>query len=1342
VRRGLAIYLAAVLTAAVGATCASAHLSVESADESGVRFIVDLPDVEDVVDAGGRWAGARIPGFVNLFDESLGIHVPVNAYLIAAPHGSHVTCEVDDALHYKIVDYRTPDLARLLGSRFDEMPRRAAEITTDGHLGHQRVVGIRIAPIVYDEVKGGLRIYRRLTVSIEFAGGDRPEAVPGRNATAVGGTEARYRSALLNYEQGKQWRRALAAPDKQGDYFSDAPVWVKVKLDTSGIFCITGSDLEVAGIDIAGIQASSVRLYGGGGLPLTESLAESNPTWMEQVPIKISDGGDGLFGRNDSILFFGLGARDWADLYDRARPKIAYYKSFYSNHNYYWLTWGGAFAAPAKHMETKQTPACEGCVYYEPQSVTTRLHMEADVFENFSVRAEDGWYWQPLRTDSRIDIQVHTPSSDATVPAVVRVRVADWASGRECDNYYYRVILRINNTAVQDTVWEHERTFRNVVDIWGAGVPAGPGQQTIRIEAPSALPPPYTGRGVCKKLDLAWCEVFYRRLLEGAGDGLFFSAPDTTGTVRYDIGGFAASGLYAFEIIDQFEVRQLSGIEISASAPYGAAFFDTVSKSTKRHYALVTPEAMLKPVELAESDVAAEAVRYSSTKSYCVIAHEDLVGAAAEIADFHAGRSVGGVPITSEVVTVQQIYDEFGWGVPDVTAIRDFLRWRYQNGQLAWVLLLGDATWDYKGYGKSSAYPNYVSTYERRYMRRWLEPYNTDDWMAYLEAESASGDSTARWPAVAISRLPASSPEEAADLVARTIAYLGNPEIGRWQNRIILIADDDRTPSGCDAITHTTYAEDLSDEGYPPSVEQVKIYLYEYPRESTGLKPEAKDAFIENLNRGALITNFVGHGDEQRWCQEEVYNPAAKDLVNNGRMRTFLIAASCNVSRFDEPNKSSAGEDLLRRSEGGTIGSLASTHLCQAPANQSLNLFFIRHLFQPGFKDSTLFIGDAVTIAKILAVTASGLDTYSRNNEMYALFGDPLLELAIPRLDVVFTSAGPDTLSRKGAYRLSAGVYDGDEPAGWAQGSAEIWMGEAEDTTGYVDCNGRFIDYELAGSEIFRTRSPVLEDTLGFRFFVASGAREGRRARIGCFASSGLNTASGVIDSVSIYGEEYSDDDVGPQIEILSGGKVVDDGDTLVAGSSVDIRMHDDSGVAVKGKSEFIPSVSIAFDEFERIDLSDGVYAVDGDFTTSSVSFEVPQLTAGVHTLSVAAFDNLNNLTSSDYQVFVGGETVPASGLAYIYPNPLNDVCYIVWDYEHDGVVEVEATIYTVSGRKIWSDSASSSDTGEQVQIRWDGRDVVGDLVANGTYLVIVEALSPEDPDFGTTDRVILSIIR
>jgi hypothetical protein len=1315
---------------------------VVSAGDSHLELLFEISRIEEVFGDEGQWSGVEIPGFISVCGDSAGFSAPARAYLIAVPVDANVTYHISDVNSYSIENYAISSLKDRLGDEIADIPGRAAEITADGYFRDQRIVALRIAPLVYDRQSGAMKIYTRLRVAIDF-GDERAPPRYARPAVASRDDrhEAAYRAGLLNYEQGRMWRRRPEPGLRQGDYFTDAPnsMWIKILVESTGVYCVTGRDLTDIGAGIGGIDPSTLRLYGGGGLPLIESLAETNPIWMRSVPVKIADGGDGSFGSGDSILFYGLGLSDWADLYDKDRANDVYYESFVATSNCYWLTWGGTFSEEPGRMETVLMPECDGCSPYEPESFYERVHMEQDVFVNFGVRADDGWYWRRLRVDSPTFFQIDTPFPDTDRKAGVKIRIADWYSletGDACINSFYRLIVELNGRpAIVDTTWRTSSSTRRVVDISAetTRLTATP-TQLLRMETPSDLLPPYEEESVCDQLYVAWLEFYYWRKFTAVGDEVFFPAPDTTDTVEFNIDGFISPSVYVFDVTDQFSVKELLGAENTTGEGFATNTFtvrDTTRKGVPRRYAVVSPGALRKAVDISQAEIAD--IRNAPGAPYCVVTHEDLLDAATTISDFHDG----------EVVTTGQIFDEFGWGVPDVTAIRDFLRWRYEHGSLAWVLLLGDASWDYKSYIQDAPYPNYVPSYERRYLPPFGNPYNTDDWFAYLAP--VREDSIADYPTVGISRLPAASPEEAELLVSKQISYASNPECGPWQNRVILVADDDHVATGCEqGSPHIRNVEQLSDEGFPRVFDHIKIYLTEYPMDTGELKPGARADFLKHLNRGALITNFVGHGDQFRWTQEEVFNPASVDLVETGRRETFLIAASCNVSKFDEPQSSSVAENLLRRAGGGTIGSLASTHLAFPRPNQLLNLNVIQQMFPSGDKDPTVPIADAVALGKLLTMaTTSDRRSFWMNNEIYALFGDPLQELATPLLDVVFETAVPDTLLRKNAYDFQASIHDLDGIVAWSGVRADICVREAEDTSGYQSCNPLlFIDYDLPGLEIFRGRSDVQGGAFDSRFFMAASARQGGAAAVRCFATDGITSASGILDSLMISGEGVSEDDDGPGIELIFDGEAVAPFDTLAVGSRVDIRLSDESGVAIKGKSEFIPSVSIAYDDVERVNLAESVHAVGGDFTESEAAFIVPPLAVGEHKLSVSAFDNLNNLTTEDYNIYVGSPVSGAANTVYAYPNPAHDDCYIIWEYENDNSIEVEviATIYTVSGREIWTGAVKGPDS--HFQLRWDGSDMAGDAVANGAYLAVVEATAPSEPGFSTRDTIVLVLIR
>ncbi len=257
---------------------------------------------------------------------------------------------------------------------------------------------------------------------------------------------------------------------------------------------------------------------------------------------------------------------------------------------------------------------------------------------------------------------------------------------------------------------------------------------------------------------------------------------------------------------------------------------------------------------------------------------------------------------------------------------------------------------------------------------------------------------------------------------------------------------------------------------------------------------------------------------------------------------------------------------------------------------------------------------------------------------------------------------------------------------------------------------------------------------------MASGAREGGRGNIRCFVTDGVVSGAGLLDSLTISGESIVDDVTGPEVSLEVDGTALASGDTVLVGQAIEMILFDDSGIAVKGKSEFIPPVSVVFDDGERIGFGDSLFAMGGDFKESRVRFEVPQMAGGEHRLSVTAFDNVSNSTTEEYDLTVGQQGAGAGNVVYAYPNPAGGRCYIVWEYENDKYVEVVATIYTLAGRKIWTGAAQGRDS--QHLIEWDGTDFVGDSVANGTYLAVVEARAPSDPGFETKDTIAIALIR
>src|SRR5690606_21641439 len=81
---------------------------------------------------------------------------------------------------------------------------------------------------------------------------------------------------------------------------------------------------------------------------------------------------------------------------------------------------------------------------------------------------------------------------------------------------------------------------------------------------------------------------------------------------------------------------------------------------------------------------------------YLIITHQNLLNEANRLAQFHKNNN----NLNVKVVPVHLIYEEFSSGKQDIVAIRNFIRYVYQNAsnpanRLRFVNLFGDASYDY-----------------------------------------------------------------------------------------------------------------------------------------------------------------------------------------------------------------------------------------------------------------------------------------------------------------------------------------------------------------------------------------------------------------------------------------------------------------------------------------------------------------------------------------------------------------------------------------------------------------------------------------------------------------------
>jgi hypothetical protein len=193
-----------------------------------------------------------------------------------------------------------------------------------------------------------------------------------------------------------------------------------------------------------------------------------------------------------------------------------------------------------------------------------------------------------------------------------------------------------------------------------------------------------------------------------------------------------------------------------------------------------------------------------------------------------------------------------------------------------------------------------------------------------------------------------------------------------------------------------------------------------------------------------------------------------------------------------------------------------------------------------------------------------------------------------------------------------------------------------------------------------------------------------------------------------------SDDLAGPAVVV----SMENDRVRVRPGTLLQAAVADTSGVAILGTNPG-NSVLLEFDETGFMtNVSDAFVFDPGSYTAGRLEIPLPgDLDLGPHTAALYANDVLGNVGSDTLSFVLVAEGVSGIANTTLFPNPTPGPCRLV--FELSDPMELTWDIYTVSGRRIRSLRRNFSEAGPHV-LEWDGRDHVGDELANGVYLYVL----------------------
>ncbi len=1177
-------------------------------------------------------------------------------------------------------------------------PARAASMAGPKWTTTQRTVTIELYPCQFVPSESELLRHGSIEVQLSFQGVRAHDAPLGE----LPRRERLIESLVLNYESAKEWRRGRV-PRRAGprdDYFSASGNWVKLSLQDRGVYAVDYSDLDGAGVDAGAIDPETFRVFFGGGLSVPKNVTEPRPEWMTECDIHVEGEGDGSFDLDDRVIFCAVGIDDWVDELEIENSIEPYHENMFTNDTVYWLTWenegtSSGFTEPPKRMLEDDLQDSPNPLVVE--SYRARQHFERNIYD-FLGRS-DNWFWFEMRRTGQSETRYFHEQLDhvrVDSTGLLRARL-DGNSSNSSVFPDHHVLFYLNDTEAYVGEWDGYSRLIFESD----GLPMREGYNSFQITVPRE------GEEFEEDYVLIdWFDLEYWREL-WVGDGqLRFGSSGKTGVVEYSLTGSGTSDVDVFKVIDKYSVRTVPGVGPAAER---VVFQDDVA-DTASYVAVGTGGYRTPAVEL---DTFGD-LRTPAGADYLMIVYDGFYDEALRLKAYRQSATGGG--FSAQLVRTSDVYDEFSWGLTDPTAIRDFLKYVWDNTDPppTHTILIGDASYDYRQY-QSSSIPTYLPP-----VYTGSSYWPADQWFVGFESVTNYD------PAMALGRLTARSTSELATIIDKIERYEGETMFGTWKNRALIVGDDefkgDNDPTQPEYY-HTTQAEQIATDVLPWALDRVKVYLMEYDYDAAGNKSGARRDIIDAWNDGALLMNYTGHGNELLMAHENVFLLDDVPRLHNIDALPLFFAASCRLNRFDMPTGDSLGEALLKSPIGGTVVSIGSTRDSGAGQNSVLNRAFLRQMFgnQQDEPATALDVGQAFQAGFI---ETSGSSSTWTNNTRFAVIGDPAVQLVSPR-----GSADADTDGLEPMRRHDTVTIEGDntgETAG-ESGVMLVRVTDSADTSGYDQTDPQWpphhVDYRLPGDTVFDGPTSATNGAFLSQFVVSTFSEEGPYARIrGYFYGDDIDGSFSVED-VALSDSIDVADNAGPRIEIgFEGGAT-----SILPGAPYTITIDDDHGVNLVDRDRENGIVLRIDAGSDTTSLTDEFLYDLGSYRQGSIDGELPSLSLGAHTLSVAATDNVGNREIGELWIeIVSSQDFQIRSVAN-HPNPFPDGgsrgTTILFQLPTAANVRID--IFTVGGRLIRSLRDIPAAAGAS-QVYWDGLDAQGDELSNGVYLYRIQAVSEE----------------
>jgi hypothetical protein len=758
---------------------------------------------------------------------------------------------------------------------------------------------------------GGRRRYGPFEVSVDGSPADLG------NVSRRGSTDAASRYSKLPGSSLEEPQGSVRKPHR---IFRQHPLQAQQTPEASQ--SLLAQDQNQTAGSVGKLAVTENGLYKLTAAQIANALGQSENsvrTWINQGNLQITNRGSlvqYLPGDAGTALYF----------YGQA------IQSLYTQENIYWVAQGTGGGVMKIRKGTGPTHVQQGQVFMES------LHVEKDLFDAPVVPVSPGksfWYWKILYGGSSETFEIPSPGVAPNGEAVLRVYGQGAISGPLLNEH--QATVRVNGTLIGTGNWDDLASPVLVFKF-----PSSLLTESNTVEIVSSASSGYY---------LDAFDLSYPRRATARNDSLLF----TVGTQRVmTVDGFSSNRISVFDVTNPSAPTLIQATRIG---PFGGGYRVSFSPTTQAGRYLALNINMAKAPVWFGVDPSSNLSNEQNEADYLIIAPEVLKPSAEALAAYRASTP----GLQTYIALLEDIYNEFNYGIVDPYAIRSFLQHVHTTWKRVprYVVLLGKGTYDYKDVTQQAINllpPIMVPTPEGMFAsdNRFVD---------------VAGDDGV--PEYALGRIPVVSNVEFNDYLAKLSSTENHG--GSWRGNVLLTAEVKDGQADFKA-----QAEAMAVLGGNQSV--YRIYLDDLPI------ADARTSLQTDLNlNGMAVMTHVGHGGTEQLAAGGLLTISdAQNNLTNANQLPFVSALSCLINRFEIPGVDLVlGEALVTAPNGGASAVWAPT----GTSIDSHAALLGKKLFEAIYVKGINRVGDAVVEAmrsfrSEVAVKPVMLD-------VYLLLGDP-----------------------------------------------------------------------------------------------------------------------------------------------------------------------------------------------------------------------------------------------------------------------------------------------------------------------------------------------------------------